>query len=510
MISRTTMGRKESTNTMVSIGLQRLGAYHYGLRWEDGMVPYNEAKRLIMTAVFKHDVIVYVKRHKKRTWLWNLLLDDERERIYIEILDAVYEDMEFLINLDAANTMRCGHIKNCALQNVLKKMSPFDKEESVLPSKQCMSSHVLGTDGQIQRIPLRIASPFSIFANSCETVEVEINDYAIRLPREDDRWLEFDNYNNWERVPFIYADLRSTQDRVLRRQASSYVYEDCIAWFERQLNNLAHRVKNIVSANMLIEALPKQQWETREKLRKIKILSTPIYLLKDKLASYLDKNELKIVRSEFPILLNEEFSLRRECMTAILHSNAREYNDLHLKTDVLLLADVFENFRNNCVASYCLDPAQYYTLPGICGGLSQCSGRYAQANKYMCSFDSSKPSLYTDTDLPFCPTRDKLIDKRENKLLATLYDKQRYVIHILKVCLYEFHHEYVPIYYDKCKIMYTDTDRLIYHVECYATKKVLGLLKHENNVVIFFDAGFVRYPKDVEKVVASDGQYFES
>ena len=46
-----------------------LSAYHHELRWEDGMVPYNEAKRLIMTAVFEHDVIVYVKGHEKRTWL---------------------------------------------------------------------------------------------------------------------------------------------------------------------------------------------------------------------------------------------------------------------------------------------------------------------------------------------------------------------------------------------------------------------------------------------------------
>jgi len=35
----------------------------------------------------------------------------------------------------------------------------------------------------------------------------------------------------------------------------------------------------------------------------------------------------------------------------------------------------------------------------------------------------------TDTDLPFCSTRDKPPGKREDKLLATLYDKQRYVIH---------------------------------------------------------------------------------
>ncbi|KYN17213.1 hypothetical protein ALC57_10505 [Trachymyrmex cornetzi] len=59
---------------------------------------------------------------EKRTWLWNLLLDDELGRMYIEILDAVYGDMESLSNLDVTNTiMRCGqHVKNCVLQNVLK------------------------------------------------------------------------------------------------------------------------------------------------------------------------------------------------------------------------------------------------------------------------------------------------------------------------------------------------------------------------------------------------------
>jgi len=41
-----------------------------------------------------------------------------------------------------------------------------------------------------------------------------------------------------------------------------------------------------------------------------------------------------------------------------------EYSDLYLKIDILLLADVFENFRDH-LSTYQLDPAFYYTAPGF-------------------------------------------------------------------------------------------------------------------------------------------------
>ena len=42
-----------------------------------------------------------------------------------------------------------------------------------------------------------------------------------------------------------------------------------------------------------------------------------------------------------------------------------DYHDVHLATDVLLLADVFETFHDTCLQHYKLDPAHFYNAPGL-------------------------------------------------------------------------------------------------------------------------------------------------
>ena len=45
--------------------------------------------------------------------------------------------------------------------------------------------------------------------------------------------------------------------------------------------------------------------------------------------------------------------------------NLAEYHDLCLKSDTLLLADVFENVRKICLKVYHLDPVKFLSAPGL-------------------------------------------------------------------------------------------------------------------------------------------------
>src|SRR6266516_3407872 len=66
----------------------------------------------------------------------------------------------------------------------------------------------------------------------------------------------------------------------------------------------------------------------------------------------------------------EEYGRAQDVWDHFKVQNMHEYHDLYLKTDTLLLADVFENFRQVSVANYDLDPCHYFTAPGL--SLSAC------------------------------------------------------------------------------------------------------------------------------------------
>ena len=105
-------------------------------------------------------------------------------------------------------------------------------------------------------------------------------------------------------------------------------------------------------------------------------------------------------------------------------NNLGEYHDLYVQSDTLLLADVFEKFRDMCLKEYELDPAHFLSLPGLAwqaclkktnvelelltdydmllmveegirGGICHPIHRYAKANnKYMKNYNNNEESSY--------------------------------------------------------------------------------------------------------------------
>ena len=49
----------------------------------------------------------------------------------------------------------------------------------------------------------------------------------------------------------------------------------------------------------------------------------------------------------------------------LINKNLGDYHDWYVQSDTLLLADVFENFRNMCIKVYELDPAHFLSAPGL-------------------------------------------------------------------------------------------------------------------------------------------------
>ena len=123
-------------------------------------------------------------------------------------------------------------------------------------------------------------------------------------------------------------------------------------------------------------------------------------------------------------ITDEDYAHAKQVWEALGCRNLGDYHDWYVTTDTLLLADVFENFRKVCQEKYRLDPAHYYTSPGLSwdallkktgvelelltdldmhlmvergmrGGISMASKRHAKANNPQVEgYDPTQPTNY--------------------------------------------------------------------------------------------------------------------
>ena len=150
----------------------------------------------------------------------------------------------------------------------------------------------------------------------------------------------------------------------------------------------------------------------------------------DYMDSFDKFNEQLPPKEEFYSILNnehisnEDYKHAQKVWKTLKCKTMGDYHDLYLQSDILLLADVFENFRKTCLEYYKLDPCHYFTSPGLSwdamlkmtdiklelmtdidmfqfiekglrGGISYIANRYGKANnKYMKKYDEKAPSKY--------------------------------------------------------------------------------------------------------------------
>ncbi|XP_050509169.1 uncharacterized protein LOC126886339 [Diabrotica virgifera virgifera] len=322
--------------------------------------------------------------------------------------------------------------------------------------------------------------------------------YIKVLPLNKEKYISFTVYHKKTHIQFRFLDSFRFMGFSLEKMVSFLDKE--------QLENLKAEFKNVSSDNF--ELLTHKGIFCYDYIENIERLNET--QLPNKIQFYSKLNDEEISEEDYAHAQKvwENFNIK----------DLGEYSDLYLKTDVLLLADCFENFRKMCNRTYNLDPAHYFTLPGytwdcmlkytkcqletlqdvdmllfiessIRGGVSQCSNRFSEANnKYMNTYDPSQDSkyiLYFDVnnlygwaqsqylpygnfqwiddhekldvttipsdspigyllevdlsypvelhdlhkDLPFCPEKLAPQNTKLKKLLTTLHNKEKYIIH---------------------------------------------------------------------------------
>ena len=150
---------------------------------------------------------------------------------------------------------------------------------------------------------------------------------------------------------------------------------------------------------------------------------------------YFDNTE-KFNHTELPIkeifynklndkeITEEEYQHAKNVWHTFNCDDLTSYHDIYLKSDVLLLTDIFEKFRETCLHHYKLDAINYFSAPmlswdamlkmtdvqlelfqdpnmynfieaGMRGGISMISNRYARANNpQVPNYDNNKPTTY--------------------------------------------------------------------------------------------------------------------
>ena len=247
-------------------------------------------------------------------------------------------------------------------------------------------------------------------------------------------------------------------------------------------------------------------------------------------------------------ITNDEYEHAKKVWKTFKIKTMDKYHNLYFGSDVLLLTDVFENFRKTCMQHYKLDPCHYFMSPGLSWDamlkmtniklelmtdidmfqfiekgmrvVSYIANRYGKANnKYMKEYDEKAPSkyiMYLDANnshgwemSQYLPTGNFkwMTDKEISKIDVGKYKADGKKGLILEVDLeypqelHDIHNEY-PVTPEKVKVsknMLSDYCKKIaekYNISIGLVSKLIPTLRdkkeyvsHYHNLQLYLDLG---------------------
>ena len=192
------------------------------------------------------------------------------------------------------------------------------------------------------------------------------------------------------KIPVIFHNLRGYDSHFIMQQigeiAKNHAHKDKKGKEQHLEKYMAFMLGNQInfidsfqfmssSLDKLISNLPKDDLKYTSKEftgKKLSLMSQKGVYPYDFMDSFekFDQMELPTKDQFYSILndqhiTNDEYDHAKKVWKAFNIETMGEYHDLYLKSDVLLLADVFESSRKTCLQYYKLDPCHYFTSPGL-------------------------------------------------------------------------------------------------------------------------------------------------
>ena len=305
------------------------------------------------------------------------------------------------------------------------------------------------------------------------------------------------NFKPTNKIPVIFHNLRGYDSHFIMQEIGQIVKnnkyinkkgEECEMSINAIPNNMERYMAFMLGNNLtfidsfqfmsssldkLVSNLPKDAFEyTSEQFKhnRLNLMIRKGVYPYDFMDSFNKFHEKLPSKEEFYSQLNdqhiseEDYQHAQNVWNVFNLKNTGQYHDLYLKSDILLLADVFENFRKTCLQYYKLDPCHYFTAPGLSKWLSQ--KKIDRLNLAAYTKDSEK-GLILEVDLEYpkelhdlhnsYPLAPEQIKVQKNmlsncckqiaekyhistglatKLIPTLNKKERYVLHYRNLQLY--------------------------------------------------------------------------